>query len=165
MSTEQALVLKNAIVTQIPATDELNVGAGITSTTGASTMSGLTTAAMTGAGQAGYLSGASTLTPTDNATLAKSRMFGVYQGNAGEMQIAGEVAAALFTTAGGAPANGAPVYLAAAADDGATGAGKLTATAPVAGFLAEVGLCVDNANYAGAKTCKVLLQPKNVIAL
>jgi hypothetical protein len=130
--------------------------------------SGLTTAAMTGgAGQVGYLSGASTISPTDNAAAATSRAFGVFNGTAGQAIYVGTIAAALFTTAGGSPTNGAPVYLAAAADDGATGAGKLTATAPsaVGSVVAQVGLCMDNANYAGLKTAKILWQPMSIVQL
>ena len=57
------------------------------------------------------------------------------------------------------------VFLAAAADDGATGAGKLTATAPTSGVVAEVGLCMNNANYAGLKTCHIHIQVKAPIVL
>src|SRR5579885_276158 len=131
---------------------------------GGLTSSGFTTTAMTGgAGQAGYVSGASTFTPTDSAAIAKSRLGGVYQGTSGQIQTDGVIAAALMTTAGGSPGNGAPVWLAAASDDSNTGAGKFTATAPTTGVLAEVGICLDNANYAGAKTAKILLQVKSPV--
>lgn len=128
--------------------------------------SGFTTTAMTGgSGQAGYTSGASTVTPTDAATTSKSRLTGVFNGTAGQMQTDGVVNAMQMTTAGGSPTNGAPVWIAAAADDGATAAGKFTATAPTTGNLSEVGICLDNSNYAGAKTAKILLQPKSVVTL
>lgn len=145
-----------------PALDEL--AASLAS--GAFVASGFTTTAMT-AGQAGYISGANVVTPTDNATLAKARIVGVYTGVAGQMQVGGVVPAVLFTTAGGAPANGAPVFLANAGDDGPpNGVGKFTATAPTTGEAsAEVGICIDNSNYAGSKTAKILLQPKSVVQL
>lgn len=128
--------------------------------------SGLTTAAMAGGtGQVGYWSAADTLTPTDSAAIATSRVAAVYLGVAGQAQTTGVVAAALMTTAGGSPGNGSPVWLANAADDGATGAGKLTATAPSTGIVAEFGICQSNANYAGAKTAKILIQVKAPIVL
>jgi hypothetical protein len=128
------------------------------------TESALTTAAMTGGtGQAGYVSAASTLTPTDNLTLAKSRFFGVYTGTAGQMTVAGVIAAALFTTVGGSPTNGSPVWLAASTDEAAA-VGKFTATLPASGtVVAEVGICLDNTNYAGAKTAKILIQVKSPV--
>lgn len=129
-------------------------------------VSGLTTTAMTGgSGQFGYVSANSTITPTDNLVLASSRMFGIYLGTSGHMTISG-VVTAQFTTAGGSPSPGSPVYLAASTDE-ASAVGKLTATVPSSpgGGLAEVGICVDNSNYAGAKTALVLMQPKIVIQL
>lgn len=126
-------------------------------------LDGLTTSGLA-TGQAAYISAANTAAATDSAVEAQSMFAGVYDGTSGELVAAGEIAAAQFTTAGGAPSAGARVWLAAAADDTNTGAGKFTATKPVAGFVSEVGICLDAANYASAKTCKVLLQPKAVVA-
>lgn len=166
MAEYPALTEQAGITTQIAAPDLLQTGAGIV-TSGGLITTGYTTAAMTGgAGQFGYNSAASTMTPTDNATAAKSRVVGAFTGTAGEMQNAGIVSAAQFTTAGGSPGLGAPVYLANAADEAAA-VGKLTATAPIAAgkVVSEVGICLDNANYAGAKTAKILLQPKSIVQL
>lgn len=129
-------------------------------------VSGLTTTGL-GAGDFGYVSAANTISKTDATVSASSKLFGANLGVVGSMATAGLITYAKFTTAGGSPANGASVYLALGTDDGATGSGKLTATAPVTvgQFVAEVGLCVDNGNYASLKIAKVLLQPKTVIAL
>jgi hypothetical protein len=131
-------------------------------------VSGLTTAAMTGVtGQSGYMSGNSTASPTDNLAIAKSRFVGVTTGVTGQLQTTGVVAAVPMTTAGGSPAASAPLWLAASTDDGSTGAGKWTATAPVVAgtVVAEVGICIDNTNYAGAKTVKALIQVKPPVQL
>jgi len=127
----------------------------------------LTTAAMTASGQAAYISANDTVSPTNNSAIASARFYGFFTGTAGQVQVAGMVASALMTTVGGSPAPGAPVFLAATTDDAGTGAGKLTATAPVAlgSVIQEVGICRSNANYAGLKTAKVLIQPKAVIQL
>ncbi len=97
--------------------------------------------------------------PTDSAGLASSSAVGVYVGTAGKVTFAGAIAAALFTTQGGAPAAGGRVYLAAAADDAGTGAGKFTATPPTTGYEADVGVCIDPSNYAGARTARILFFP------
>ena len=110
MAEYAALTVQQGIETQIASPDQLKVGAGVVQSGGTVT-TGFTTAAMAGgAGQAGYNSGASTVTPTDNAAIAKSRLVGIFTGTAGEMQTEGVVAAALFTTAGGSPGIGAPVW-------------------------------------------------------
>lgn len=128
------------------------------------TIPGMTVSGLT-SGQAAYLSAANVATATDNGTLSKSRIVGVYEGVTNTLQGTGLINDAQFTTAGGAPAAGAPVYLAAAADDTGAGAGKFTATPPTTGNVAEVGICLDPANYASAKTVKIFLQPKTVVAL
>lgn len=133
----------------------------------AGTVSGLTTTAMTTSGSFGYVSSNNTISKTDNAAMSSARAFGAYEGTSGTMQVSGVVSDAQFTTAGGSPSAGAAVYLAAAADDAAAGAGKLTATAPSASgsVVQEVGVCLDNSSYAGSKTSKVLLQVKTAIQL
>lgn len=125
----------------------------------------LTTAAMTASGQAAYISANDTVSPTDNALIASARFYGFFNGTAGQVQVAGMVAAALMTTAGGSPTPGAPVFLAKATDDAGTGAGKLTAIAPLTGVIQEVGICRSNANWLALKTSKILIQPKAVIQL
>lgn len=145
--------------------DALHTHSGIGG--GGGTVTGLTTTAMSGGtGQAGYVSANLTVTPTDNLAIASSRFFGFYGGVAGSMTTSGLITAALFTTVGGSPSAGAPVYLAASTDE-ASAVGKLTATAPsvTGAVVAEVGICLSNANYAGAKTAQVLIQPKQVIQL
>lgn len=89
-----------------------------------------------------------------------SRCIGFYTGTPGKIRNSGLVTDAPFTTAGGQPNNGDPVYLCQNADDGGGSAGKLTATPPVASgaSVAPVGVCIDNTAYAGSKKCSVLIQ-------
>lgn len=124
--------------------------------------SGVATAGLAD-GDFGYLSGPATMSKTNAAAEVSSRVFGANEGVAGEMTTgAGSVVEnAKFTTDGGQPGNGAPIWLAAGGADAGTGAGKLTATKPAApNFVSEVGTCANNANYAALKTCAILLQPK-----
>lgn len=117
------------------------------------------------AGDVAYVSAANTLAKTDSAAAASSRAVGVFAGTAGELVVAGR-ATVRFTTAGGQPANGAEVFLAAAADDTNAGAGKLTAAPPAAAsnlWRAPVAVVRDNALYASAKTCVVVWQPRSPV--
>lgn len=127
---------------------------------------GLTTTGL-GNGDFGYLSAAGVVSLTDAAAAASSRVFGANEGISGTMTVAGVIEAAKFTVDGGAPSPGAPVFLAVGSADGGTGAGKLSAAPPTAAghHVAEVGICLDDANYAGSKTCKVLLQVKAPVKL
>lgn len=116
-------------------------------------------------GSLAYISAANTFAKTDSAALNSSRVVGVYEGTPGQIFNQGAVLVNM-TTAGGSPANGAPVYIAAATDDGGTGAGKATATPPADGsglFLTPVGTVLDNSGYAGAKTCVVAYSPDTPI--
>ena len=126
---------------------------------------GMTTTGLA-VGDAGYISGADTLTKTDADAEASSVFCGFNEGTVGSMTVAGRVEAAKFTTVGGSPSNGAPVYLSTGTAEGSA-AGKLTATAPTADgdFVAEVGLCLNNASYAGSKTAEILIRVAPVIAL
>lgn len=128
---------------------------------------GLTVTALSslGTGYFGYVSAADTLAPTDADTEAATRMFGVYTGTAASATVAGVVTVRM-TTAGGDPGNGGPVYLAPATEE-ASAAGKGTATAPAGPgkWVAEVGICLDNGNYAGSKTVEMLIQPKTVVGV
>jgi hypothetical protein len=127
-------------------------------------ISGLTTTGV-GNGACCYVSANNTVLPTDNLVAAKARCFGVGTNTPGTIQISGVVEVMEFTTVGGSPNPGDKVYLAAATDDTNTGAGKATATAPdVSGQTeAEIGICLNNSNYAGLKTCRVLLQVKKTL--
>jgi len=129
-------------------------------------ITGLTTTGLAD-GDFGYISSADTVSKTDAAAVASSLAVGVNTGTAGSMATDGLIAAAKFTTDGGSPSNGAQVFLALAAADTGAGAGKLTATAPTADtqVVAEVGICLNNANYAASKTAKVLLQVKKIVVL
>jgi len=104
---------------------------------------------------------------TDAATLATSICLGAGTLVPGSVRDGDVVGAAKFTTVGGLPANGAPVYLALASDDGGTGAGKLSAVPPSVPtqVVAPVGICLNNTNYAGFKTCRVGLQIKSPTVL
>lgn len=116
-------------------------------------------------GSLAYISAANTFSKTDSTTLASSRVQGVFAGTAGQIISQGSVTVNM-TTAGGSPSNGDPVYIAAAADDGGTGAGKATATPPADGsglFLTPVGTVLDNTGYAGAKTCVIAYSPDTPI--
>jgi hypothetical protein len=119
------------------------------------------------AGNVCYGSGASTWDKArSDGSVIQANVGGVYLGVAGKIVLSGApILTALFTTAGGAPAHGAQVYLAASSDDGITGAGKLTATPPSAGYLVVCGTCVDNSNYASAKTCLISFTPRPPILL
>lgn len=120
---------------------------------------------MTGSGQAAYVSAAGVASPTDSSTQQSAAIVGVFEGNAGEVQTDREIDDALFTTAGGAPTPGFWVYVAAAADDGGTGAGKFTAIAPLAGFETAAGVCIDASAYAGSKRAKIALMPQPPVKL
>jgi hypothetical protein len=110
-----------------------------------------------------------TLSKTDSSTTtapySSARCLGANIGTSGALRVQGIVSAAKLTTAGGSPSIGAPLYLAAAADDSGAGAGKLTATAPSSGVLAEVATCLDNSTYSSSKTASVLLQMKHIVVL
>ncbi len=152
-TTRRAVVLESGLSAQLPPGDII-FGPSIL------TQENVTVSALS-AGLWGYCSAALTFSKTDSAALATSRAAGVYY-SAGTLQTAGPAASA-FTTAGGSPSNGAPVYLANAADDSSTGAGKLTATAPTVGQSVQVGICIDNGGYAGSKTSVVLIQVQPAI--
>ena len=92
--------------------------------------------------------------------LEHATVLGIYDGTAGKIRQSGDLVNQVkMTTDGGLPAIGDPVFLAAHADDGNTGDGKLTATPPQGNGQAvvPVGICVDNASYAGSKTCKICI--------
>lgn len=127
---------------------------------------GFTTVGL-GAGDFGYVSGANIITKTDASGLVTAQVIGANEGTFGSMTTEGIIEAAKFTTDGGSPVNGAPVYLALGTADGGTGAGKLSATPPLGNgqVIKEVGLCTDNTNYASMKTCKIYFAPKLSIVL
>lgn len=126
-------------------------------TAGAITATGLTTTGLA-AGDIGYASGTTTMSKAQSdGTAAQALLIGVNSGTSGQMSVAG-VVTMNFTTASGAPSAGVPVYLAAAADDTGAGAGKATKTEPTTGYSVPLGIVLDPTNYAGSKTCVVLLR-------
>jgi len=129
-------------------------------------ITGLTTTGLAD-GDFGYISAADTVSKTDATAVASSLAIGMNAGTAGSMVTGGLLAAAKFTTDGGSPSNGAEVFLALGSADTGAGAGKLTATAPdaITQVVAEVGICLNNANYAASKTAKVLLSIKKIVIL
>jgi hypothetical protein len=154
-----------------PETTSITVGAPGTPITFAgnvsvpnTSVSGLTTTGLTN-GDFGYVSTANVVSKTDSVALASSRVLGVNTGVVGSLTISGTIAAAKFTTAGGAPTAGGAVFLAAGTDDTSTGAGKLTATPPTTGVSVKVGVCLDPANYASAKTAKIELDVQQLVIL
>jgi len=118
-------------------------------------------------GDFGYASSANTMSKTDADSEDSSEVFGCNEGTSGSMTVLGVVDAAKFTTEGGEPADGEPVWLAPASYDTNTGEGKATASEPSSAgqFAVRLGICLDNSNYAGSKTCKILLQPSSPIGL
>lgn len=119
-----------------------------------------------GDGDFGYISAANVISKTDADAIVSSIMVGANEGTIGSMTVAGIIESAKFTTAGGSPGNGAVVYLAPGTEE-ASASGKLTATAPTTTgkVVAEVGIVIDNANYAGSKTAKILLSRQKVVQL
>lgn len=145
----------------VPTTPDVAIPSGDGSLVSVTSTAGLA------AGDFGYVSGAAVISKTLATAIASARVFGANVGVANQMKVSGVVDNAKLTTADGSPANGAPVFLALGSEDGATAAGKLRATPPsVAGqVIAEVGIVLDNTNYAGSKTCRVLLQVKAPIQI
>jgi hypothetical protein len=150
---------------------------GPTGPAGLPTFSGLGTTSMTGGSgtfaflvsNAGYTGGVGTplAAPTSNLGPQTAQCVGAFEGVAGQLTFAGIVPDAQFTTAGGLPNIGQPVFLAANTDDAGTGAGKLTALAPTANgtVVAQVGICVDNSSYTSSKRSKILISIRNPINL
>lgn len=132
-----------------------------------STIVAVASTAGMGDGDFGYVSGAQVISKTAAVAIASSLVFGANVGTAAQMKIAGVIVNAKFTTAQGSPGNGSAVYLALGSEDGATATGKLRATPPSAAgqVIAEVGIVLDNTNYAGLKTCQVLLQVKSPVEI
>jgi hypothetical protein len=140
---------------------------------------GITNPQITGQVTAGLLPGEVCFTSAANTwsraqsdgTLSQATAIGIYEGVAGTISLSGSPIASLrCTTAGGLPAVNDKLYLARAADDGGTGAGKVTATPPSPApggsvHLTVIGTCVDNANYAGVKTVKAILEPAYPVIL
>jgi len=120
-----------------------------------------------GDGDFGYVSGPGAISKTLATGLATARLFGCNIGTPSEMQVSGVVRNAKMTTAEGLPANGAPVWLALGTEDGGSAAGKARATPPTGTGVvqAEVGIVLNNSNYAASKTCEVLLQVKAPILI
>lgn len=103
--------------------------------------------------------------PTSNNNVGSARCIGVFEGTQGQLVNSGVINDAQFTVRGGLPPVGNPAYLASDQDDGGTGAGKLTATAPIVGVLAEVGVVEDNSNYYATGRCKIQLELQRIVIL
>ena len=114
-----------------------------------------------------YLSAIDTVSKTDASAEASAEVIGACEGIDGAIRCAGVINNSKFTTDGGQPVNGRAVYLAPGSADAGTGAGKLSATpsSSPGQILLRIGKCLDNANYIGSKTCKVLFQPSEPILL
>lgn len=119
-----------------------------------------------GDGDFAYVSGNNTwLKARSDGSQLQATVGGANLGTSGVMSISGQILAAKFTTVGGSPVPGAEIFVAANADDGGTGAGKLTATAPSSGYLTKAGICLSDVNYGAFKTCVVIFNPSSPIAL
>lgn len=129
-------------------------------------MSGFTTTGVAN-GDLCYVSAANTVSKTDSTVATSSDLFGVATNIPGTVQIMGIVEDMNFTTSDGAPANGGLCWIALGTDDSGAGAGRATSVPPttVTQIVAEVGIVVDNSNWAALKTCRVLLQVKKPILL
>ena len=114
------------------------------------------------AGDVCYMSAANTWSAAQaDGVLSQATSLGVFTGTAGTIALSGSVIGALrCTTAGGLPAINGQLFLAPSTEDGGAGAGKVTATPPSGSLnLQVIGVCVDNAGYAGSKTVKAIFQP------
>lgn len=119
------------------------------------TLTGLTTTALTGAGQVAYLSGNDTAGLADANTLAASRTIGVYDGNSGEIVVAGRVDVQLDDA--GAPSAGDPIYL--DANGAANGRGTATAPTTSGDYVVFLGYVIDATGYTSAgDTVEIFLQ-------
>ena len=121
------------------------------------------------AGQLCYIAGANAWLPARaDGSFLEAVPSGIFTGIPGKLFTPGaSVQAAPFTADGGRPNPGAVCFLATSAQDGGTGAGKLSATAPsTAGqWVVACGTVIDAANYNLSKTCKVLFFPNAPIQL
>lgn len=123
---------------------------GPTSPTGPLIVGDIDTSALTPAdiGKAVYIDAAGVAQLTDAAFLFSSLAVGFYEGVPGEIAVGQDIVDAQMTAVGGAPVNGAIVYLANAASE-AGAAGKLTATAPtvIGEVVMPVGNVLDASGY------------------
>ena len=124
---------------------------------------GIDASSLSTAGLAGYISANNVLTKTDSLSYNSSLIFGFTTQAGSDVAIVGLIDAQ-FTTVGGLPPPGAAVWLAASTDESGA-AGKLTATPPTTGVIAEVGICVDNSNYTSSKKSKILFRSRTPIIL
>lgn len=132
---------------------------------GGNVLTGQTTNTLTTGDVAYALGGNSWYPARSDGTVLQANVGGAYLGLAGQIALTGTPLTANFTSAGGQPVVGALVFLAAAADDGGTAVGKLTATPPTTGYLTAVGLCVDNSSYGALKRCVIVFDPRPPIGL
>lgn len=117
-------------------------------------------------GDFGYVSGPSTLSKTDAGVEGKAIFAGAHVGVSGQAMSCGLVTNAKFSLASDIPSYGDRVFLARADDEGGgAAAGKLTVAAPVAGFVAEVGVVsdIDLVHYPSTRKASVILHPKAIL--
>lgn len=114
--------------------------------------------AITSAGFLGFVDATQAVQFADALYLDKSIVVGVSVGVGNQFVVYGVYDHACFTTHGGMPQNGKPVWLASSTDE-ANAAGKLSATPCDVGFLVRVGTCIDNSHYNTQKKCKILFNP------
>lgn len=97
-----------------------------------------------------------------DGTEAQASAMGIGTATAGEVLPPSQKATVKFTTAGGAPVPGDDVFLAAAASDGNTAAGKASAIPPPPGtFQTVVGVCLDASLYASQKKAVIVFLPED----
>lgn len=119
-------------------------------------------------GEVGYASTDNTWTQAQNdGTLEQASAVVVGTSTSGTVALPGAAILIKFTTDGGAPAAGAKAWLAAASEDSGTGAGKATATAPLAPdtFQTYLGICYDTTDYVALKLVKVIFLPADPVLL
>lgn len=121
-------------------------------------VNGLTTTGLANGDVAYLTTAASTADKSDADDPTKCIFGGISEGVSGELLRYGVHAAVKMTTAGGSPAVHQKLYLAPGTEE-AGAAGKLTATVPVGAGQDRkpIAICLDNANYAGAKTAKIVI--------
>lgn len=103
-----------------------------------------------------------------DGTFLQANTSAVYTGTEGSLFTSGAVInEALFVSGGGKPEINATCFLAAAAADGGTGAGKFSATPPsnAGEWVVRCGTVIDNSLYDMQKLCKIVFYPVPPIQL
>lgn len=103
-----------------------------------------------------------------DGNLSQAIASAVYAGTPGALFTSGSfLDSAPFTADGGKPDVNGLCFLAAAADDRGTGAGKFSARPPdkEGQWVVRCGTVIDNSTYDQSKTCKVLFYPDYPVGL